>query len=96
MANQKEKALEVLKELYEIDPNNQNIKKKIENLEREINGKNLLNDNNFNSIEEAILQANIYWQRDEYEKAIEVYDLITDFLPEHPLHGITKVFHIIS
>lgn len=92
MANQKEKALEVLKELYEIDPNNQNIKKKIENLEREINGKNLLNGNNFNSIEEAILQANIYWQRDEYEKAIEVYDLITDFLPEHPPSWHNKGF----
>lgn len=61
-------------------------------MEREINGKDLLNDNNFNSVQEAFLQANIYWQQEEYEKAIEVYDLITDYWPEHPPSWHNKGF----
>ena len=84
MANQTEKALEVLKELSEINPDNQNIKKKIKNLKREINGKDLPKDDNFNSIQDAILQAEIYSARNEYEKAIEVYDLIIDTLINEP------------
>lgn len=85
MANQQEKSLEVFKELSEIEPYNDGIKKNIEMLELEINKKDLLHDNNFNSIQEAIMQATIYSTWKEYEKAIEVYDLITDILPEQPM-----------
>ena len=90
LANQKEKSLEVLKELSEIDPDYQDIKQKIENLEREINGQDLLNENIFNSIREAFIQKDLYLQREEYEKAIEVLDLITDFMPEKPSPWIDK------
>ena len=85
MTNQQEKALEIFKELSEIDPYNDDIKKRIENLELEINKKDLLHDNNFNSIQEAIMQATVYSSWKEYEKAIEVYDLIIGILPEQPL-----------
>lgn len=90
LTNQKEKSLEVLKELSELDPDNQDNKKKIENLEREINGKDLLNDNKFNSIEEAFIQKNIYLQRGEYEKANEVLDFIIEIQPEQPIPWIDK------
>lgn len=85
MTNQQEKALEIFKELSDIDPYNDDIKKRIENLELEINKKDLLHDNNFNSIQEAIMQATVYSSWKEYEKAIEVYDLIIGILPEQSL-----------
>lgn len=84
LTNQKEKALEVYKKLSKREPHNKDLKKIIELLELELNGKDSHNDSPFNSIEEAFIQADIYSQRKEYAKAIEVYDLITDSIPEQP------------
>ena len=92
MANQKEKALETYKELSKREPYNQEIIQKIENLKRENNGKDLLSESNFNSIDEAFLQGNIYWQQEEYEKAIEAFDFITDIMPNHPPSWHNKGF----
>ena len=38
-----------------------------------------------NSLEEALNQADTYWEEKEYEKVIEVYDLISDSMPKQPL-----------
>ena len=84
LTNQKEKALEVYKEMSNREPYNQDVKKIIELLELELNRKDQLNDNNFNSIQEALMQADIYSKQKEYEKAIEVYDSITEVMPEQP------------
>ena len=84
LTNQKQKALEVYKELYKKEPHNQDLKKIIELLEVELNGKDSLKNSPFNTIQEAFIQADIYSQRREYGKAIEVYDLITDIMPEQP------------
>ena len=92
MANQKEKALETYKELSKREPYNQEFIQKIENLKRENNGKDLLSESNFNSIDEAFLQGNIYWQQEEYEKAIEAFDFITDIMPNHPPSWHNKGF----
>ena len=92
MANQKEKALETYKELSKREPYNQEIIQKIENLKRENNGKDLLSESNFNSIDEAFLLGNIYWQQEEYEKAIEAFDFITDIMPNHPPSWHNKGF----
>lgn len=163
--NQKEKALDVLKEYNELIPDNQDIKKKIENLKRESDEPDsdeiynnkclaLINLNRFNeaierydkalkinpnfisslnnkafslhelnrsdeavecynkaleispnhqdmlnrlsvikaqknvsvnSLEDALNQADTYWKEKEYEKVIEVYDLISDSMPKQPL-----------
>ena len=85
MANQKEKALEVFKEFYEKFPYDENIKKKIENLELELSKKDSHKDTPFDSIEDALREADnhLVWER--YEQAIEIYDLITDVMPEHTI-----------
>lgn len=84
LTNQKQKALEVYKELSKREPHNQDLKKIIEILEVELNGGDSLKNSPFNTIQEAFIQADIYSQRREYGKAIEVYDLITDIMPEQP------------
>ncbi len=38
-----------------------------------------------NSLEDALNQADTYWEEKEYEKVIEVYDLISDSMPKQPL-----------
>ena len=85
MANQKEKSLEIFKELSELDPYNQDVKKIIGMLELELNRNNLNNNNSFNSVQEALKQADTYWEEKEFEKVIEVYDSINDFMPKQPL-----------
>ncbi len=70
LTNQKEKALEIYKELSIREPHNKDLKKIIELLEVELNGKNSLKDIPFNSIEEALNQADTYWEEKEYEKVI--------------------------
>ena len=38
-----------------------------------------------NSLEDALNQADTYWEEEDYEKVIEVYDLISDSMPKQPL-----------
>ena len=84
MTNQNEKALEIFKELSELDPYNKDMKKIIEMLELTLNKKDQINEGHFNSVKEAFMQADIYMAQNDYEKAIGVYDLITDITPEQP------------
>lgn len=85
LTNQKQKALEVYKEVARREPYNQDVKKIIELLELELNRENQINDIHFNSIEEALNQADTYWEDNEYEKVIEIYDSINDLMPKQPL-----------
>lgn len=84
LTNQKEKALEIYKEVSKREPYNKDVEKIIEMLELELNRNNPLKDSPFNSIQEAFMQATIYSEEKEYEKAIEIYDIITNIWPDQP------------
>ena len=84
MINNNEKALEILNELYKIDPSNDDIKKNIENLKLDIKSEKILKDTPYNSVKEAFNQADIYGELGQYEKQIEVYELINEIMPSQP------------
>ena len=85
LLNQKKKGLEVYKELSKREPYNQDVKKIIKMLEVELKREKPINNIPFNSIEDALTQADTYWELKDYEKVIEVYDLISDSMPKQPL-----------
>ena len=83
--NRKEKALEIFKELSLLDPINKDIKKNIEMLELELNKKDSIKDTPFDSIEDALAEADSCLIWENYDEAIKIYDLITDVMPEHSI-----------
>ena len=84
MANQKEKALEVLNELSEINPANQDIKKKIENLKRETNEDDF--DEIYNNKCLALINQN------RFNEAIECYDKSLKINPRNVKAWNNKAF----
>ena len=84
MANQKEKALDVLKEYSELVPDNQDIKKKIENLKREINEPD--SDEIYNN--ECLTLINL----NRFDEAIECYDKALKINPNNVKAWNNKAF----
>ena len=84
MANQKEKALDVLKEYSEIVPYNQDVKKKIENLKREINEPD--SDEIYNN--KCLALINQY----RFNEAIECYDKALKINPNNVKAWNNKAF----
>ena len=84
MANQKEKALDILKEYSEIVPDNQDIKKKIENLKREINEPD--SDEIYNN--ECLTLINL----NRFDEAIECYDKALKINPNNVKAWNNKAF----
>ena len=84
MANQKEKALDVLKEYSELVPDNQDIKKKIENLKRETNEDDF--DEIYNNKCLALINQN------RFNEAIECYDKALKINPNNVKAWNNKAF----
>ena len=84
MANQKEKALDVLKEYSEIVPYNQDVKKKIENLKREINEPDSAEIHN----NKCLALINLH----RFDEAIECYEKLLKIYPNYSKGWNNKAF----
>ena len=73
-----DEAVECYNKALEISPNNPDMLDRLSFIRTQ---KNV----SVNSLEDALNQADTYWEEKEYEKVIEVYDLISDSMPKQPL-----------
>ena len=73
-----DEAIECYNNALEIYPNHPDMLNRLSVIESQ---KNV----SVNSLEDALNQADTYWEEKEYEKVIEVYDLISDSMPKQPL-----------
>lgn len=73
-----DEAVECYNKALEISPNHQDMLNRLSVIKAQ---KNV----SVNSLEDALNQADTYWKEKEYEKVIEVYDLISDSMPKQPL-----------
>lgn len=73
-----DEAVECYNKALEISPNNPDMLDRLSFIKSK-------KGSSVNSLEEALNQADTYWEEKEYEKVIEVYDLISDSMPKQPL-----------
>ena len=73
-----DEAVECYNKALEISPNHPDMLNRLSVIKAQ---KNV----SVNSLEDALNQADTYWEEKEYEKVIEVYDLISDSMPKQPL-----------
>ena len=84
LTGRKEESLDEWRELYDLDNSNETAKEQIERIEMELKIDEKIKDTPFNSVQEAFLQADIYSEMGQYEKEIEVYELINELMPSQP------------
>ena len=84
LTHRKKESLVEWKKLYDMDHSNETAKEQIERIEMELKIDEKIKDTPFNSVQEAFLQADIYSEMGQYDKEIEVYELINEIMPSQP------------